>query len=72
MNPPAQTDGSHEKRAPLEVSTGTGHSHRAVWWARTGIEVMAVGVGVATLPLSVPLLVTFRLLEGLGRAVVAT
>jgi hypothetical protein len=62
---------SLEGHGPPEGATG-GHSHPAVWWLRSAIEVMAVSVGVATLPVSAPVLVAIKLLEGPGRAVADT
>ena len=42
------------------------------WWARTTIEVLAVDVGVATLPVSSPLLVAVKVLGTPGRVVAGT
>jgi hypothetical protein len=63
---------SLEGQEPTEASTGSSISHLAVWWARTTIEVMAISVGVAALPVSVPFLVACKVLEIPGRVVADT
>lgn len=49
-----------------------GQVHIVARWARTGIEAIAVGAGVAALPVSVPLLVAAKVLAGRGRVIAAT
>ena len=63
MAPTAKDVQSLHGQMPGQVPNQSGTAHAVVWCARTAIEVMAVGAGVATLPVSVPLVVAVKVLE---------